>query len=131
MKSLWYQSLNKSFLTPSTKFFSIAWVILYSLITLSFVIYIKAGLSKKDILPLILFFLGLILNFSWSFIFFVKHEILLAAFAIIGMIFLLIPVIILFYMKIKISGILLIPYLLWLFFALYLNFYTYFANKPN
>lgn len=129
MKSLWYQNLNKSFLTPSAKFFSFAWIILYSLITLSFIFYIKAGLSKKDILPIALFILGLILNFLWSFIFFIKHEILLAAFAIIGMILLLIPVIILFYMKIKISGILLIPYLLWLFFALYLNFYILYANK--
>lgn len=128
MKSLWYESLYKSFLTPSGKVFSIAWVILYSLITLSFIIYIRAGLSKKDILPVTLFLSGLILNLSWSFIFFIKHEILLAAFMIIGMIFLLVPVIILFYMKIKLSGILLIPYLLWLFFALYLNFYIFFNN---
>jgi len=128
MKSIWYESLNKSILTPPSKAFSIAWTILYFLITLSFIIYIKAGLSKKDILPVVLFVLGLILNFSWGFVFFVKHEILLAGFMIIGMIFLLVPVIILFYMKVKLSGILLVPYLFWLFFALYLNFYIFLNN---
>ena len=128
MKSLWYKSLTKPVLTPPAKVFAVAWVILYTLITISFILYSKSGLTKKDIIPLLLFFTGLILNFSWSFIFFVKHEILLGAFTIIGMIFLLVPNIILFYKKDKLSGILLIPYLVWLFFALYLNFGIYINN---
>ena len=129
MKSLWYKSLMKPVLTPPAKIFTVAWIILYTLITISFVLYSKSGLTKKDILPLSLFFFGLILNFSWSFIFFVKHEILLAAFMIVGMIFLLVPTIILFYKKYALSGILLVPYLVWLLFALYLNFGIYINNR--
>ena len=128
MKLLWYKSLTKPAFTPPAKVFTIAWIILYTLITISFILYSKSGLTKKDIIPLILFFLGLVLNFSWSFVFFVRHEILLGAFMIIGMIFLLIPNIILFYKKEHLSGILLIPYLLWLLFALYLNFGIYVNN---
>ena len=128
MQSIWYKNLNKSILTPPSKVFMIAWSILYFLITLSFIFYIKSGLSKKDILPLFLFFMGLILNFSWGYIFFKKHEILLGFFIIAGIIFLLIPTIILFYKKNKISGLLLIPYLIWLLFALYLNFDIYIKN---
>lgn len=128
MKSIWYQNLIKPALLPPAKVFTVVWIILYTLITISFVLYIKSGLTKKDILPIALFILGLILNFSWGFIFFVKHEILLGAFMIMGMIFLLVPVLILFYKKCPITGILLIPYFLWLIFALYLNFGIYLNN---
>lgn len=128
MKSIWYQNLIKPLFLPPAKVFTVVWIILYTLITISFVLYIKSGLTKKDILPIALFVLGLILNFSWSFVFFVKHEILLGAFMIIGMLFLLVPVLILFYKKLPITGILLIPYFLWLVFALYLNFGIYLNN---
>lgn len=129
MKSMWYQNLIKPYLTPPAKVFTIAWIILYTLITISCVLYIKSGITKKDILPLGLFILGLILNFSWSYTFFVKHEILLAAFMIAMMLFLLVPVMILFYKKRPVSGFLLIPYFLWLIFALYLNFGIFINNR--
>lgn len=129
MQNLWYKSLNKSVLTPPAKVFTICWAILYFLITVSFILYLKSGISKKDIIPIALFILGIILNFSWSYVFFVRHEILLSVFVIIGIILLLVPTIILFYKKRKVSGLLLLPYLMWLLFALYLNFDIYIKNQ--
>lgn len=120
--NFWYQTLNKPFLTPPAVVFPIAWSILYLLITISFILYIKKSLSLKDIIPLSLFFSGLILNFLWTPIFFKLHDMKLALMIIVMIIFLLIPNIILFYKKDKLSGLLLIPYLIWLLFAFYLNY---------
>ena len=120
--NFWYQTLNKPFLTPPAAVFPIAWSILYLLITISFILYIKKSLSLKDIIHLSLFFSGLILNFLWTPIFFKLHDMKLALMIIVMIIFLLIPNIILFYKKDKLSGLLLIPYLIWLLFAFYLNY---------
>lgn len=122
MNLSWYQTLIKPSLTPPPIVFPIAWSILYFLIFLSFLFYIRKIKNLKDFFPLSLFFSGLILNFLWTPVFFKIHDMKLALAIIVLIILLLIPNIILFYKKDKLSGILLIPYLIWLLFAFYLNY---------
>ncbi len=122
MNLSWYNTLNKPPMTPPSFIFGIVWGILYILIIISFVFYIRKGVGFRDILPLSFFLTGLVLNFLWPFVFFLLHEITLSFVLIILMILLLVITIILFYKKSKISALLLLPYLFWLIYAAYLNF---------
>jgi len=121
MGNLWYQELNKSALTPPAIVFQVAWGILYILIFTSLILFLKKGITKNDSPALILFSINMLLNFSWSYIFFVIHNTTLALIATGLMIITLIPVIILFGQKSKTAAAFLTVYLLWLFFAFYLN----------
>ena len=120
----WYLTLNKSILTPPGYIFSIVWIILYILMSIS-VWIILASLQKDKILslPIILYIIQLILNFTWSPIFFRYHQINIAFLILIYIWILVFIVMIIFYSINKLAGLLLIPYLIWLSFALYLNYY--------
>ncbi len=119
--SLWYQNLVKPPFTPPSTYFPIAWSILYTLMTISFFIIFSKPNSKDKHTAVTLFIIQLILNFTWSYIFF---EIKSIEFALIDVILLLITLIytIIYFFKLsKIATLLLIPYLLQVIFALYLN----------
>ena len=120
--SLWYYSLNKSPLTPPEAVFPIAWTILYVMIALSLFFYVKDGLTKEKLTPLVVFTIQIILNILWSPVFFESHNIKLAFIIIVLLIIFVLINIILFYKTSKIAAYLLIPYFLWLIFAAYLNF---------
>ena len=76
-----------------------------------------------------LYYGQLLFNYLWIFIFFVFQLRLLSVLWIIILDVLAICMIYQFYKQNKISGILLIPYILWLFFATYLNISIYFLNS--
>ena len=118
----WYKFLQKPPLTPPAIVFTVAWSILYVLIFLSFVFYVKTGISKEKILPIILYLTQLGLNFAWPYVFFRMHNMTLGLILIVLMIILVTLTIASFYKTSKIASFLLVPYLLWLFFAAYLNF---------
>lgn len=112
-----FNSLNKSKLTPKPIIFSIVWTILYFLI---FVSFIKV---KKTELTVSIFIFQFILNLIWPYLFFNKKEIEIA---FIDLILLFISVCAMFYIyykETKISAYLLIPYIIWLCLAGYLNYY--------
>lgn len=124
----WFHSLNKPFLAPPDFIFAPVWTILYITIAVSFILYVKDGITKEKIIPLIFFFIQLILNFCWSPVFFGMKQIGLALFILILMwIFLFITVILFLLRSIK-AAILLIPYLIWTSFAFYLNLGYYILN---
>ncbi len=122
MNNLWYQTLNKPFLTPPPAYFPIAWGILYTLMTCAFFIILFKPSSKTKYLAINLFFLQLFFNLIWSYLFFELKSI---DFALLDVSILLITVfftMIYFFKLSKLAGILLIPYFLQVIFALYLNF---------
>jgi len=124
----WFHTLNKPFLTPPDAVFMPAWIVLYILIAISFVIFIRknSGHSKK--LPLVFFFIQLILNFAWPFVFFGMQNIGAALAVIILMWIFIVLTIITFMRHSKIAAMLLLPYLLWVSFAFYLNLGYYVLN---
>lgn len=119
--SPWYEHLNKSILTPPGYVFSFVWTILYGLLAV-----VAWLLSSSDIKAsksiLVLFTLQMVMNWLWTPLFFGLHWFKLSALWIVSLSCLNAIVI----MKAKkkshktIAG-LLIPYLLWLVFASYLN----------
>jgi len=66
----WYQLLIKPPFTPPAWVFAPAWIFLYITIGISFVIFLKTGVSREKLLPIGLFVAQLILNFLWSPVFF-------------------------------------------------------------
>lgn len=126
----WYHTLIKPVLNPPDWIFAPVWSVLYLMIFASFVIFVAKGNLEAKILPLTCFSAQMILNFIWSPVFFNYHDIK-SAFIIICMMWLFILLtIIFFYKHSKISSILLIPYFLWVSFALYLNFELLILNSP-
>jgi tryptophan-rich sensory protein len=118
----WYLNLNKSSLSPPGYMFGIAWTILYILMSTS--VWIIWEKEKKITLPIILYIIQLILNFAWSPLFF-KYRLINESLFLLLLIWILVFIIInLFYSINKKAGLLLMPYLIWLSFAFYLNYYV-------
>ncbi len=123
MKNMdWYDSLNKPFLNPPDWIFTPVWTILYIMMAISFFLFLRGGMNREKHWPLAFFLIQLALNFAWSPIFFGMQNISLAFVVLILMYFFLILTIITFFKHSKLASILLIPYMLWLSFAAYLNF---------
>ena len=121
-------TLNRPPLSPSGIVFPIAWSILYLLMAIS--LYIVSETKSLDIEKSYLIYIAqLIVNSLWTLLFF---GLKLRLFSFIWIILLIILVIIMiknFYDKNKLSGLLQIPYLLWLIFAGYLNLMIYILNR--
>lgn len=127
---LWYAHLHKPFFTPPAWVFGPAWIVLYALMGLSlfFIIQIKKE-KKKGVFATKIFFVQLLLNFLWSFLFFGMHSIVLGS---VDIIFLLLAIMVTmkqFFPLSKVACILLVPYLLWVSFATVLNVSLLFLNR--
>lgn len=123
----WYVYLEKPSWNPPNWLFGPVWTVLYILIGIS------AGLVWKSENPLkrkalIVFSIQFLLNLLWSFLFFNLHFIGFAFFEIILMLLFIIFNIYWFNKVNKIAAILLIPYLIWVAFATFLNGTIWFLN---
>ena len=118
-KSIDYNYLVNPPLSPPSYLFPIVWSILYSLIGTSYYIYRKN--NNDDSLTIRLYYIQLILNYLWSIIFFTLKLRTLAVIWIIVLAITIIYLMIRFYKEERTSFYLLIPYILWVLFATYLN----------
>ncbi len=123
--STWYSTLNRSPLTPPNYVFPIAWTILYAIIGIcGWLIWSAESFSQLKVIK-ILYIIQLILNWSWTPLFFRYH---LAGYSLVCLLFMDIVVgmiVYLGYANIRSVSLLMIPYLLWILFATYLNFYIW------
>ena len=118
-KSIDYNYLVNPPLSPPSYLFPIVWSILYLLIGISYYIYRKN--NNDDSLTIKLYYIQLILNYLWSIIFFTLKLRTLAVIWIIVLAITIIYLVIRFYKEERTSFYLLIPYILWVLFATYLN----------
>lgn len=118
-KSIDYNYLVNPPLSPPSYLFPIVWSILYLLIGTSYYIYRKN--NNDDSLTIKLYYIQLILNYLWSIIFFTLKLRTLAVIWIIVLAITIIYLMIRFYKEERTSFYLLIPYILWVLFATYLN----------
>ena len=121
----WYPTLTKPFLNPPNWIFTPVWTTLYFLmgVSLYLVWSMKEQESQKDLkeLGIKVFLVQLGLNFLWSAIFFGMQNPLLAAIEIAFLLAAIFYTILVFKKISKTAAYLLIPYLLWVAFASYLN----------
>ena len=118
-KEPWYSSLIKSELNPPDWVFAPVWTTLYLLMTIA--IWLAWHKSNRNVDLIYLYMLHLLFNTTWSIIFFVFHNILLALINLLVLILLIVVLIIKFKNVSKLSFYLMIPYLLWCCYALLLN----------
>lgn len=124
----WYRKLKKSSLTPPSYTFGIVWPILYVLLIYYFISMVLHSKCQGLCPPLIPFLLQMVLNVFWSPTFFRWKQPKLAFVMILGMITLTGYTMYLTYFINPKLVIILIPYLLWISFASYLNGYIVMNN---
>ena len=126
-QSIDYNVLKQPPLAPPSALFPIVWTILYILMGVSYGILKSKEQTDKDID--LIYYGQLIVNYLWSFIFFVFKWRFFAILWIVLLAVLVVVMIARFYRKDKTAGLLQIPYLLWVLFATYLTIGIYFLNK--
>ena len=119
-KEPWYSQLIKSNYNPPDWVFAPVWTTLYLMMTIAIWLYWHS--RNRDINTIYIYFIHIVFNTTWSIIFFGLHQILLALVILMILIILIIILIIRFKYVNKVSSYLMIPYLLWSFYALFLNF---------
>lgn len=124
-----YANLVQPPLAPPSWVFSVVWPILYLLmsIALYMVANSKAPQGQKS-LAYVLYGIQLVFNFLWTLFFFVFGFYTFSA-VWLGVLIVIVAACVFVFYKIKpISTYLLLPYLIWLIFALYLNIGTAVLN---
>lgn len=116
----WYQGLIKSNLNPPGYVFGIVWPILYVLMSIA---AFRTFNNTKN-----LFLTQLLFNALWSWLFFAFQMPFVALLDIWLLIYLNIKINLKMFYQDKLSGFLFIPYVLWLFFASYLNLFIVLNN---
>lgn len=122
-----YKNIIKPPLSPPSILFPIVWTILFILMGISIYRIVMSNSNDIDDLR-ILYFVQLIINALWTPIFFGLNSYLFAFVWLLILLVLVITMTIKFYNVDRISAYLLIPYIIWLLFAGYLNFGVYILN---
>ena len=125
--SIEYNTLIKPVLAPPSILFPIVWTILYILMGVSYGILENKSLVDTEIN--FIYYFQLLVNALWSIIFFTFEWRLFAFIWLLILILLIVMMIMKFYQRDKIAGLLQIPYLLWSLFASYLNLAIYLLNR--
>ena len=125
-KEPWYSLINKPTFNPPSWIFAPVWTTLYLMMTIA--IWLFWHSRNRDMNTIYIYFIHIVFNATWSIIFFGLHQILLALIVLISLI-LIIIILMLRYKRVNIvSYYLMIPYLLWCFYALVLNFNIFLLN---
>lgn len=124
-----YSEITQPPLSPPALVFPIVWAVLYALMGISaYMIFVNRNSIRKN--ALIVWAIQLVVNFSWSIIFFRFRLLTLAAIVSVILV-LLVGIMAYMFAKIKKSaGIINIPYLLWSIFASYLAIGIAVLNNP-
>ena len=127
--STWYVTLNRPSFSPPNWVFGPVWTTLYLLMGISAFLIWQKGLDRKDVRSALwIYRLQLLLNLGWSIIFFGLHN-PGGAFLEIILLWIMIAVnIIVFYKISKAAAYLLVPYILWVTFAAFLNYSIWALN---
>ncbi|MBB6190488.1 tryptophan-rich sensory protein [Sphingobium wenxiniae] len=118
----WFAALAKPELIPPGWVFGAAWTLLYILMALAFAMVLHARGARGRGVAITLFLVQFALNLIWSPLFFRAHQVGDALVLILVLTVLVAVTTALFRRIRRAAGWLLLPYLLWLAFAAYLNY---------
>ena len=122
----WYAGLLKAPWTPPDWVFGFAWTTIMICFSV-YMAYLWPAAKNKNLL-LILFIIQWVLNVGWNPTFFYYHNIL-AGIVIISILAMLIGLLLLLYLpELKMKGVLILPYFIWLLIATSLNGYILLKN---
>ncbi|MGF7118660.1 TspO/MBR family protein [Methanobacterium oryzae] len=124
-----FDVLNKPAWTPPAWAFGPIWTTLYILMGIALFLIWRKGLERQDVkIAIGVFGVQLILNFFWTIIFFGFRSLFGGLIEIMFLWIAILVNIILFYRISKAAGILLVPYIVWVTIASYLNYTVYLLN---
>ncbi len=117
----WYSTLIKPALTPPAWVFAPAWIFIYITIFTSLLLFTVTRSRQSKAVGYTYFVMQMIFNLLWTPAFFILNDLKLSVIIIIILDILVLLNILEFYKISKFSGVILIPYFLWILFASYLN----------
>ncbi len=124
-----FETINKPYLSPPGWVFLVVWTILYILMGIASYIVLTSSQSQYKIkMALAVYLIQLVFNFIWPIIFFNAQNYILAFICIVVLWVLILITTVLFCNISKTAGKLMIPYLIWVTFAGYLNYSIYLLN---
>ena len=117
----WYSELLKPPFMPPAHIFSPVWTLLYLMMFTALLIFILTKSNEDKSWGYFVFFIQFVINLCWTPVFFlIKSP--PAAFAVIIVLDILVLMNIIAFFKVsKLSGVILVPYFIWIIFASYLN----------
>ena len=117
----WYQTLEKPWFTPPDWVFAPVWTALFALMAVAgWRVWRKSGFAQAR-WALLAFAIQLGLNFGWSLLFFGGNLIGAALVEIVVLLGAIVVTTILFAQRDRLAGVLLLPYALWVGYAILLN----------
>jgi benzodiazapine receptor len=126
----WYPGLKKPRFTPPNWLFGPVWTLLYILMAISVFFIWEKGLSANGVLiAFVLFWIQLALNALWSIIFFGMKAKGGGVIIIIVLWIMILATIIATFQVSNLAGVLLIPYIVWVSIASYLNIGVWRLNR--
>ena len=123
----WYYNLVKPAFNPPNWIFGPVWTLLYIMMSVAAWLAYKKSKNSNKILTV--YFVHLLINASWSYVFFYYKQIFIASFIISIIIFFNLYLMVLYSKYSKPSVLLMLPYFAWSTFALYLNSTIYILNS--
>jgi len=126
----WFLALDKPDIFPNPALFGIVWPILYTFMGLALALVCAAWGSRFRTPAILAFVLQLLVNLSWSPIFFAMHQITLGLYVIIALDVAVLVTMVLFWKTRRAAAILLVPYIAWIGFATVLN-YEFLRLNPD
>ncbi|HKX76988.1 MAG TPA: TspO/MBR family protein [Novosphingobium sp.] len=124
----WFAALVKPAAYPPAAAFGLVWTVLYALMGFSLALVVSAKGAAGRGLATLVFFVQLALNLAWSPLFFGGHRIAGGLYLILALDVAVVVTIALFWRVRPGAALLLLPYLLWIVFASYLNWAFLQAN---
>lgn len=115
--------IDKPSLAPPGWLFPVVWTVLYILMGLASYLVLTSG--KSYTAALVLYSVQLVFNFFWSILFFNLGAYLASFIWLVLLWFLILVTMLLFFQISKPAGYLMLPYLIWVTFAGYLNLAIY------
>lgn len=118
----WYASLEKPDFTPPNWVFGPVWTALYLMMAVAAFLVAEKGITKGSKIALGVYGFQLAINGIWSFAFFGLKSPILGLVVIVLLWFAIAETMILFARISKTAAWLMVPYILWVTFAAFLNF---------
>lgn len=121
--STWYQTLNKPWFNPPGSVFFPVWIVLFALMGISLFLIWRDGQESPTYRDALAAFAAqLLVNVLWSYAFFGLQSPLAGTLVIVLLWLLILQTIVTFWSIKRDAALLLVPYILWVSFAGFLNY---------
>jgi benzodiazapine receptor len=124
----WYQTIEQPALAPPNWVFGPVWTVLFTLLGVAVYLVLRDADGRERTVAFGLFVGQYVFNVAWTLVFFGDQNIAGGLAVIVALLALIAATLAAFWRVRKEAGLLLVPYLLWVGFATYLNYAFWVLN---